>query len=185
MTAALHRPLGNTPLSARQERAYDGPMPVAVSVSSEPVPSPGGRGTRRQVAALPYRKGEDGRLLVLLVTSRTTRRWIVPKGWPMKQMKAREAAAREAYEEAGVRGKIASKPFGRFFYEKRADDRHAGPPCEVQVYPLHVKRQVPAWPEQHQREQRWLPAEEAAALVGDEGLGRLIQAFAASADLGS
>lgn len=177
---ALPAPLGNAPVPRRHEAAYDGAMPVAVSVSSLAAPSSGGRGIRRQVAALPYRKGEDGRLLVLLVTSRTTRRWIVPKGWPMKQMKARDAAAREAYEEAGVRGKIASKPFGRFVYEKRADDRHAGPPCEVQVYLLHVKRQVATWPEQHQREQRWLPAEEAAALVGDEGLGRLIQAFAAA-----
>ena len=63
----------------------------------------------KQVAALPVRRGEDGSLEVLLVTSRETGRWVIPKGWPSKRLSDREAAAREARQEAGVTGTIKNK----------------------------------------------------------------------------
>ena len=66
-----------------------------------------------QVAALPV-KGKPGKYRVLLVTSRETRRWIIPKGWPMKGRKDHEAAAQEALEEAGVTGHVHKHPMGAY-----------------------------------------------------------------------
>ena len=75
--------------------------------------------TRAQIAAMPIRRVADGSAEILLVTSRTTQRWIVPKGWPIKGLKDHDAAAREAFEEAGVVGRISEKPAGRYTYWKR------------------------------------------------------------------
>jgi 8-oxo-dGTP pyrophosphatase MutT (NUDIX family) len=133
--------------------------------------------TRVQYGALPYRFDDDASIEVLLVTSRETKRWIIPKGWPIKGLKSSKAAAREAYEEAGVRGRIAGRAFGRYVYEKRLDDRVTSVPCQVEVFPLLVKRQSKDWPESKQRTARWFPAAEAAALVDNDQLHNLIQEF--------
>ena len=77
-----------------------------------------GRAIRVQYGVLPYTLTESGSLEILLVTTRQTRRWIIPKGWPIKGLKAPQSAAREAYEEAGVRGKVGAKSIGVFSYEK-------------------------------------------------------------------
>jgi 8-oxo-dGTP pyrophosphatase MutT (NUDIX family) len=129
-----------------------------------------------QFAALPWRKVGDG-LEVLLVTSRESGRWVIPKGWPMKGRKAHLAAAREALEVAGVTGRIAKKPAGSFGYVKRLKN---GAPleCRVQVFPLKVERQRKSWPERHEREARWFPAAEAAEAVEEPELRALIAAFA-------
>ena len=111
---------------------------------------------------------------MLLVTSRGTRRWIIPKGWPIKGFKPARTAAREAYEEAGVRGRVAGRPLGRYVYEKQLEDRAAPFPCEVQVFPLLVKKQLKKWPECKQRMVRWFPVPEAAALINDDNLRHLI-----------
>jgi 8-oxo-dGTP pyrophosphatase MutT (NUDIX family) len=131
-----------------------------------------------QFAALPWRKAGDG-LEVLLVTSRESKRWVIPKGWPMKGRKAHLAAAREALEEAGVTGRIARKPAGSYGYLKRLKN---GAPleCRVQVFPLKVERQRKSWPERHEREARWFPAGEAAEAVDEPELRALIAAFGAS-----
>src|SRR5580658_9664578 len=71
---------------------------------------------RLQIAALPSRRTAAGGVEVLLITSRETGRFIIPKGWPMKQLSDPDAAAREAYEEAGVVGKVKRKPIGDYFY---------------------------------------------------------------------
>jgi 8-oxo-dGTP pyrophosphatase MutT (NUDIX family) len=76
-------------------------------------------GNYAQVAALPLKLGDDGVARVLLLTSRETRRWVIPKGWPMKGRKAHEAAAHEALEEAGVAGHAEKTPIGRYYYFKR------------------------------------------------------------------
>jgi 8-oxo-dGTP pyrophosphatase MutT (NUDIX family) len=112
---------------------------------------------------------------VLLVTSRETKRWIIPKGWPIKGLKPPKAAAREAYEEAGVRGRISRRAFGHYIYEKRLEDSVITVPCQVEVFPLVVKRQSKDWPESKQRMRRWFPAAEAAALVDNDQLHNLIQ----------
>src|SRR5258708_7732746 len=73
---------------------------------------------RIQYGALPYRFTPEASLEILLVTTRQTKRWIIPKGWPIKRLKPAKSAAREAFEEAGVRGKIGMKSVGLFAYEK-------------------------------------------------------------------
>jgi 8-oxo-dGTP pyrophosphatase MutT (NUDIX family) len=132
------------------------------------------RPARIQLGALPYRFDLETGVEVLLVTSRGTRRWIIPKGWPIKGFKPARTAAREAYEEAGVRGRVAGRPLGRYIYEKRIEERAAPFPCEVQVFPLLVKKQLKKWPECKQRTVRWFPVPEAAALIKDDNLRHLI-----------
>ncbi len=128
-----------------------------------------------QYAALPYRL-DDG-LEVLLITSRETGRWVLPKGWPMKGKKAHEAAAREAFEEAGVRGKVGKSAVGRYNYGKRLSDGCVVG-CVVEVYPLAVGRQMSSWPEQDQRTLGWYSPDDAAQLVEEPELADLITAFA-------
>jgi 8-oxo-dGTP pyrophosphatase MutT (NUDIX family) len=129
---------------------------------------------RVQYGALPYRLDDDGSVEVLLVTSRETKRWIIPKGWPIKGLKPPKAAAREAYEEAGIRGRIAGRALGHYVYEKRLDDRVTPVPCQVEVFPFLVNRQSKDWPEARQRTTQWFPAAEAAALVENNQLHNLI-----------
>jgi 8-oxo-dGTP pyrophosphatase MutT (NUDIX family) len=126
-----------------------------------------------QVAALPFRVSEAGDLQVLLVTSRETQRWLIPKGWPMKGKKPHEAAAREALEEAGVEGEISSKPLGRYSYWKRKSKHFQL--CQVDVYRLAVQRQLASWREQGQREARWFGVSEAADRVLEPALADLIR----------
>lgn len=131
-------------------------------------------GALLQAAALPFRRANN--LEVLLVSSLDTGRWIVPKGWPMKGRKAFETAQREAFEEAGVKGEIASEPTGSFHYDKRRRNGAVWR-CMVEVFPLEVKSQSRSWPEKAVRKLRWCAWNEAAALVDDEGLGDIIRAF--------
>lgn len=136
------------------------------------------RSETRQIGALPWRVGENGRQ-ILMVTSRETRRWVIPKGGRMSGKTDAEAAAIEAMEEAGVQGRIAQTSIGVFRYAKRlknGQDR----PCVVAVYPLRVLIQLGAWPEAAQRERRWMTPDEAAAAVDEPDLAQLIMAFAAT-----
>jgi 8-oxo-dGTP pyrophosphatase MutT (NUDIX family) len=126
-----------------------------------------------QVAALPFRISEAGNLEVLLVTSRETQRWLIPKGWPMKGKKPHEAAAQEAVEEAGVEGEISRKPLGRYSYWKRKSDHFQL--CQVDVFGLSVQRQLKNWRERGQREARWFDVAEAADRVLEPALADLIR----------
>jgi 8-oxo-dGTP pyrophosphatase MutT (NUDIX family) len=103
-----------------------------------------------QLAALPVKTGDDGITRVLLVTSRETRRWVIPKGWPMKGLKPYEAAAREALEEAGLKGHVDKKPVGTYTYFKRREAHFII--CNVDVYLLKVDKQLKNWRERDQRE---------------------------------
>jgi len=133
--------------------------------------------TGSQVAALPFRMTEAG-LEVMLITSRRTRRWIVPKGWPEAGSLPAADAAREALEEAGVVGEIAEKPFGAFHYLK--ERKHGdGMNCRVNLFALKVTRQRRTWPEKASRDAKWFPFAEAAALVSEPELKRLILKFGA------
>ncbi|MGO8740404.1 NUDIX hydrolase [Rhodoblastus sp.] len=129
---------------------------------------------RLQYAAMPWRITENG-LEIMLVSSRETRRWIIPKGWPMAGRDGAAAAAIEALEEAGLLGVIAEKPLGAFHYVKRFT-RGEGL-CRAEVYPLRVVRQRDHWLEEDERETQWFPAAKAAKLVSDRGLGVLIRKF--------
>ncbi len=99
---------------------------------------------RVQYAALPYRLMGRSGTEVMLVTSRDTRRWIIPKGWPQKGRAPHHSAAREAFEEAGVEGVIDSRPVGTFPYQKRLKNGGVVD-CEVEVYALRVLRQSKRW----------------------------------------
>ena len=135
----------------------------------------GGVPCRVQVAALPWRKTDDG-FEVLLVTSRGTGRWVLPKGWPEKREAPFEAAAREAGEEAGVDGAIAQQELGSFYYEKLLPSGMRWR-CEVHVYPLEVDHVADKWPERKKRTRRWFRPVDAARLVTEPDLAELIADF--------
>lgn len=128
-----------------------------------------------QVAALPWRRAETG-VEILLITSRETRRWVIPKGWPMTGKSDDQAAAQEAYEEAGVQGETGAREIGRFRYEKRLKSGETQS-CLVATFPLEVLIQLGAWPEDQQRQRRWMPQAEAARAVQEPELSALIRGF--------
>lgn len=130
---------------------------------------------RPQIAALPIRRSPVGEPELLLITSRTTRRWIVPKGWPIKGMKNHDAAAREAQEEAGVIGKVHKKPVGRYIYWKRMDDHFVL--CRVTLFILEASERLESWREHGQRQSHWFTLEDAADLVEEPGLKAAIRAL--------
>ncbi len=131
---------------------------------------------RTQYAALPFRVGEGGRVEVLLTTSRETRRWVIPKGWPMKGFKPHKAAAREAFEETGAVGRAGKTAIGHYEYWKRLKDTFVL--CRVEVFPLHVERLEDTWSEQEERQRRWFSQADAAIRVEEPGLRSLITDFA-------
>jgi 8-oxo-dGTP pyrophosphatase MutT (NUDIX family) len=134
-----------------------------------------------QFAALPFHEGDTPR--VMLLTSRETRRWVIPKGWPMPGRKPCQVAKQEAFEEAGLIGKLVSKqPVASYHYTKILSPSEQML-VEVQVFLLRVEYQLDDWPEKLQRETRWFEPREAAALVDEGGLGEIIrQVFAVVAE---
>jgi 8-oxo-dGTP pyrophosphatase MutT (NUDIX family) len=135
------------------------------------------RAKRIQYAALPYRLNRRSRTEIMLVTSRGTQRWIIPKGWPQPGRAAPDSAAHEAFEEAGVVGSVGRRSVGSFSYEKRLRNG-AVVVCEVRVFPLKVTRQTKQWPEKDQRQVKWLPAKEAAEIVQEDKLSEIIRRLA-------
>jgi 8-oxo-dGTP pyrophosphatase MutT (NUDIX family) len=127
-----------------------------------------------QHGALPYRRTSDGALEVMLVTSRETRRWVIPKGWPMKKLKPFATAAREAYEEAGLGGAISRKALGSFTYQKRLKSRDYVD-CKVDVFAMEVDKEAKRWPERAERERRWFEPEAAAGFVKEPELADIIR----------
>jgi 8-oxo-dGTP pyrophosphatase MutT (NUDIX family) len=135
------------------------------------------REPRIQYAALPWRRAETGELEVLLITSRESRRWVIPKGWPIKGLTSPKTAAREAFEEAGVKGDVGKKKLGAYHYDKRLRSGRVQH-VRVHVYALEVRIEAEAWPEQGQRDKLWTLLGEAAGLVDEPELQALIDAFA-------
>ncbi|CAN5330013.1 NUDIX hydrolase [soil metagenome] len=131
---------------------------------------------RRQVAALPWRV-VSGALEIMLVSSRETRRWVIPKGWPMKGKRDHQAAAQEAYEEAGLDGRIVEQPIGDYPYLKRLKSG-AARAVTVDVFPLEVTGEHALWPEKGQRTLQWMSPVEAALAVQEPELRDLIARFA-------
>jgi 8-oxo-dGTP pyrophosphatase MutT (NUDIX family) len=141
------------------------------------------RGGTRQIAAIPVRPTPEGGIEVLLVTSRETQRWIVPKGWPMSGRRDHEAAAKEAWEEAGVVGKTRSSKLGVFTYDKR--DRDRSTEIKVKAYILQVTEEREHWPEDGQRRREWFSPEDAADRVAEPGLKELLRRLGLSAANGN
>ncbi len=127
---------------------------------------------RRQVAALPLRLAKNGAIEILLVTSRDTGRWIIPKGWTSKRLRDCKAAAREAREEAGVKGKIFREAIGTYRYIKR--ELGDGVLVEVRVFLLKVSKRCKRWPEKRERRRAWFDLKDAAGKVSDPELSILI-----------
>lgn len=147
-------------------------MPKVVRRAVEAPVEPPMPAARAQFAALPYLM-LAGRVHVCLVTSRETRRWVIPKGWPKKNVAPHVQAASEAMEEAGLDGIISPASIGLYTYTKRMP-RGADLLCRVTVYPLLVVSQALDWPERAERELSWMPAAVAATLVDEPELAALI-----------
>ncbi len=124
-----------------------------------------------QAGAVPLRQ-RKGRAEVLLVTTRGRGRWIVPKGVVDPGTTPAESAEREAWEEAGVRGRLLPEPLGTYRYEKW------GGTCTVEVFALAVAEVAKRWPEPD-RKRRWVLPEKAAALVEEPGLQAILAALPA------
>ncbi|MDI7864813.1 NUDIX hydrolase [Rhizobiaceae bacterium n13] len=134
------------------------------------------RPPRQQYAALCYRLKKKNGLEVLLLTSRDTGRWVIPKGWPMPNKKSHSVAEREAFEEAGVKGKAERAPLGSFTYHKGLD-QGLKVFCRVQVHALKVESMLDDFPEKGQRQLAWVSCAEAAERVDEPELKALLLAF--------
>ncbi|MDX1401547.1 MAG: NUDIX hydrolase [Kiloniellales bacterium] len=132
-------------------------------------------GYRKQYAALPYVVSRDG-IELCLITSRSTGRWLIPKGWPQKGMAPHKLAALEAFEEAGLKGTIDPRPIGSFRYMKQLGDG-SEIECDVSVYPMLVDYQAINWPEQEQRTIIWVKPQETVKLVDNEKLADILREF--------
>lgn len=137
------------------------------------------RDPRTQFAGLPFRvvKGKKGkRVEVLLVTSRETKRWIIPKGWPMDGMTPAEAAAQEVWEEAGARGRSYDICLGLYSYRKWMSE-DLSLPIIVAVFPVKVRSLEDDYPEVAQRRRKWFGLKKAASKVEERDLRQLIATF--------
>lgn len=126
-----------------------------------------------QIAALPIRWDSRQDVKILMVTSRDTGRWVMPKGWTMDGEKPWDAAAIEALEEAGATGHIGSDEIGTYRYPKVMEDG-AVVPCVVRVYPLFVGKLLRTWKEQGQRKRKWFSPKAAAKRVAEPDLAALL-----------
>lgn len=138
------------------------------------LPASGKRELRTQFGALCYRV-RKGKVQFLMITSRTKKRWIVPKGWPMDKSTPAQAAAREAFEEAGAKGRITGNCIGIYSYTKEVggDDL----PCVVALYPMEVDKIHDVYPESKQRNRKWMGRKKAAEAVENPELKEMIRGF--------
>lgn len=113
----------------------------------------------------------------LLVTSRETKRWVIPKGWPMPHLVHSNAAKQEAQEEAGITGRVQRKPLGTFTYDKVRPDG-TSQPCKVLVFALAYEEKAERWPERKERKREWFPAVDAIRKVNEPGLKALMKTLA-------
>lgn len=130
----------------------------------------------RQIAALPVRFSSDGAMEVYLVTSRGSGRWIIPKGNPIRGLLPQDVAAREALEEAGLVGPVLPRLLGCFPFQRLRGS--SGEACLIDVYPLHVERQLKTFPEKGERTVRLCNLETALAIVSSPELAGLIAQYA-------
>jgi 8-oxo-dGTP pyrophosphatase MutT (NUDIX family) len=135
-------------------------------------------GQCNQVAALPWRREQDGSIAVMLVTSRTNAKWMLPKGWPMVGRDDSQAALQEAREEAGIDGLILDKPIGSYRFIKLFDDGTTKP-AQAVIYALFVTDQHSRWQEKSQRKRKWFTPAHAAEAVTEPDLARFLSNLAA------
>jgi 8-oxo-dGTP pyrophosphatase MutT (NUDIX family) len=125
----------------------------------------------RQYAAIPIRLRKNGKAEILLLTSRGKGHWGIPKGWPIRNLSPEGTARQEAFEEAGLKGRVLRpRPIGRYRYSKTEFGE-----IMVKVFVMQVKRQARKWPEKPERKTRWFSPDEAAARIPDRRLGRMLR----------
>ncbi len=148
--------------------------PFGPARDAGPVTTTGHEGDQpaRQVAALVWRQALND-FDVLLITSKTTRRWILPKGWLIDGKSPVESALQEAFEEAGVAGRPRGTPLGTYRYDKALDDGSLLP-CVVDVFAIPAGRLLDQWPEMTRRRRRWYSASVAATLVAEPELAGIL-----------
>jgi 8-oxo-dGTP pyrophosphatase MutT (NUDIX family) len=129
----------------------------------------------RQFGSLCFKRKKQG-IKILLITSRDTGRWVIPKGWPIKKLGDDGTALQEAWEEAGVIGKVANKNVGSYIYTKLMDSGLTAD-CRVEVYPIEVERLKENFPEKSQRLRRWFSVSGAASNVDEPELRDIINSF--------
>lgn len=122
----------------------------------------------QQSGVIPYRIIE-GKLEILLITTRKRQGWVIPKGGLCKGMSPHDSAAKEAWEEAGVLGRVTTEKLGNYQYRKR------GNIYRVNLFLLPVEEILEDWPEATARERKWLEVNQAAELVKENSLKRIIQ----------
>lgn len=154
------------------------PDPMAIEGPKQlPILLKGARKTdvRSQFAALCYRmrKGEPE---VLLITSRGSQRWIIPKGWPMAERTPAKAALQEAWEEAGVKGRVFDRCLGLFSYTKDISETESLP-CVALVYPVFVTSLEKDYPEKGERRRKWFSPKKAAGKVAEPELKKILKTF--------
>lgn len=134
------------------------------------------RPDRVQFAALCYdADGPEKR--IILITSRGTGRWILPKGWPIEGLDSPGAALQEAWEEAGVReGLPSQEPVGSYGYDKGLPGDWSIP-VTTMVYPVHVEKLSETYPEAHERQRKWVTPAEAADMVNEPELKDILATF--------
>jgi 8-oxo-dGTP pyrophosphatase MutT (NUDIX family) len=132
--------------------------------------------TGKQIAAFPMRWNKSGKFEVLMVTSRDTGRWIMPKGWTMNGKKPWAAAEIEALEEAGAIGQIGQEKIGSYTYKKKLG-KNIAIKCDVDVYPMMVERLKSNWKERGQRKRRWFSVKSAAKRISEPKLAELLKSL--------
>ncbi len=144
-------------------------LPLSIPLGSK-------RESRSQFAALCFRINKNGKIRIMLVTSRRTGRWILPKGWPEDGLTPAQCAAKEAFEEAGVTGKAFERCIGIYSYEKYVTQDDSIP-CVAMIYPVKVKKTNKEYKEVDQRRRKWMTRKEAAQRVEEPELKKLIRTF--------
>ncbi len=133
-----------------------------------------------QSGALVYRREKNGEILVLLVSEKRSKNWSIPKGNVKPHLTFRETAAKEAFEEAGVKGRISPNSVGMFRTKKRVSNRLNARVIEVWIFLLEATERRKRWPEKGKRQTKWVPCRTAAAQLREPMLANLCRRLARS-----
>lgn len=165
------------PTQARQQVVLTGGAGLLKALAASPE-TLRAKAFRRQCGAIVFRRAAESAALVevLVITSRDTGRWVIPKGWPMKNRKPHEAAAIEALQEAGVRGKASKKSLGQYTYLKRLDTG-VDVPCIVDLYQIEAETLEDEFKEKGQRVLEWVTPSEASRRVQEPELKSILRSF--------
>ncbi len=128
-----------------------------------------------QIGAICYRI-TDTNVKILLITSKRSKRWIIPKGWKVNKMSNRKSAALEAWEEAGVQGRVSGRSIGTYYYRKGLN-KNDFLTCAVRVFSLEVKVSKKKFPERGERKLKWVNSDVAIDCVSEPELKAIIKKF--------